>query len=300
VRALADTCHLRSRLALPLLAFLALAALVTPPRVEAQRAGEQARRLLDAGRAHYAELEYAEAVDALGEALRAAERDDAFRAEVLETLALTCFVMEREEAARDALRQLFALDPYYLVREPSGSPRVARFVEAVRGTLVRDAAIDPGVTVRSELPRQARADRAVEIAVVTASSVVSAEVVYRTDTSASWQRVQARGGDGEGRFVAELPALPEASEVSLYVEARDARRRVVARDAGPLAPIRLEVGTRTRGPERQEADLASEPWLWIVIGAVVVGAGVGIGVGVGLSSEGVPTGTLPPGRIELP
>jgi len=282
-------------------ALLGLSLAASP--ASAQRAGEQARTLLDAGRAHYAELDYAEAVEQLTEALRVGERDDAFRAEVLETLAFTYFVMEREEAARDALRQLFALDPYYDVREPSGSPRVARFVESVRGTVVRDAAFDSTVTLRSELPRAARSDRSVEIAVATTGNVARVEVVYRTDTSASWERVEARRSAGDGRFVAELPALGDASEGPIYLEARDARRRVLARDASPLSPRTLDVGTPTTpggGGGGGGGDVLSEPWLWIVVGAVAIGAGVGIGVGVALSSEGVPTGTLPPGRVQLP
>lgn len=284
-----------------IVACIAAAGLVAPAGARAQRASSEARALLDVGRTHYADLDYAEAVEALTQALRMGERDEAFRAEVLETLAFTYLVLERDEAARDALRQLFALDPYYVVREPSGSPRVARFVESVRGTLVADAAIDPELSLRVELPRSARADRSVEIAITGPAPISRLAVVYRSDTSASWERVEAAPTAERARFLATLPALGDATEVSLYVEARDARGRLVARDAGPLAPRTLEVLSpeRPRGGEGG-GDLASEPWLWIVIGAVVVGAGVGIGLGVGLSDQGIPTGTLPPGTIQLP
>jgi len=220
---------------------------------------------------------------------------------VLETLAFTYLVLERDEAARDALRQLFALDAYYVVREPSGSPRVARFVEGVRETVVDDAAIDPELSLRVELPRSARGDRSVEIAITGPAPISRLAVVYRSDTSASWERVEAAPTAERARFLATLPALGDATEVSIYVEARDARGRLVARDAGPLAPRTLEVLSpeSTRGGGGG-GDIASEPWLWIVIGAVVIGAGVGIGLGVALSEPGIPTGTLPPGQIQLP
>jgi hypothetical protein len=96
-------------------------------------------------------------------------------------------------------------------------------------------------------------------------------------------------------------ALSDATEVDLYVEGRDARGRVVTRDAGPLAPRTLEVTApdRPRGGEGG-GDLASEPWLWILVGVAVVGASVGIGVGVALSDPGIPTGTLNPGIVRLP
>jgi tetratricopeptide (TPR) repeat protein len=288
------------RASLVLAPWLALLLSLWGAPAHAQRASAEARALLDAGRTHYAELEYGEAATALNAALGAAQRDEAFRAEVLETLAFTYFVAEREDAARDALRQLFALDPYYVLREPSGSPRVARFVESVRATIVRDAAIDPALTLRSELPRAARSDRAVEIAVGASADVASIELVYRTDTSAAWQRVAGRRVGEPARFVLELPALAEAREVALYVEARDARRRVVARDAGPLAPVSLDVTSPARAEGGGGGDVLAEPWLWIVVGVVVVGVGVGVGVGLALTSETVPAGTLPPGRIQLP
>jgi tetratricopeptide (TPR) repeat protein len=289
-----------SRTVLMLSCALALLASLPEP-ARAQRASSEARALLEAGRAHYAELEYGEAVAALTAALGATERDEGLRAEILETLAFAYFVAEREQAARDALRQLFGLDPYYVVREPSGSPRVSRFVESVRATVVRDAAIDPAIALRSELPRAARSDRPVEIAVTATADVASVELVYRTDTSAAWRRVDGRRLGDAPRFVLELPALDEAREVALYVEARDAQRRVLARDAGPLTPISLDVTRPDRGePERRGSDLLAEPWLWIVVGALVVGAGVGIGVGIAATSEPVPTGTLPPGRVVLP
>ncbi|MBN8614258.1 MAG: hypothetical protein J0L92_26905 [Deltaproteobacteria bacterium] len=282
-------------------ALLFATCLLAPASAHAQRADAQARALLDAGRTQYAELEYGEAVESLTGALRLASRDEAFRAEVLETLAFTYFVMEREDSARETLAQLFALDPYYVVREPSGSPRVSRFVEGVRASTVRDAAIDPEVAVRTELPRAARADVSVEIAITVPAPVTRVAVLYRTDTSASWQRVEAAPTAERARYVAVLPALGEASEVDVYVEGRDARGRVVARDAGPLAPRNLEVtAPDRRGGDSRGGDLASEPWLWIVIGAVVIGAGVGIGLGVALSDPGIPTGTLPPGTIQLP
>ncbi|GAB4110023.1 MAG: hypothetical protein OHK0013_45820 [Sandaracinaceae bacterium] len=290
-----------ARAPIVLTAALALLVGLSTASARAQRPSTDARALLDAGRAHYAELEYGEAIAALTSALDASERDASLRAEVLETLAFAYFVSEREEAARDALRQLFALDAYYVVREPSGSPRVARFVESVRATMVRDAAIDPTLVLRSELPRAARSDRPVELAVTASAEVATVELVYRTDTSAAWRRVEGRRVGGAPRFVLELPALEDASEVSLYLEARDARRRVVARDAGPLAPVSLGVTSQGRsGPTGGGGDVLAEPWLWIVAGVVVVGVGVGIGVGVALTSESVPTGTLPPGRVILP
>lgn len=280
---------------------LALALALVSVVAGAQRASPEARALLEAGRAHYAELEFLEAVESLHAALRAEPRDEAFRAEVLETLAFANLVLDREEAARAALRQLFALDPYYVVREPNGSPRIHRFVDSVRASLVPDAAIDPALSLRVELPRVARADRSVEIAVGAPPPVSRVDVVYRPDTTAIWSRVEAVATPEPGRFLVRLPPLEDATEVAIYVEARDAQGRLVARDAGPLAPRSLEV--MSMGPSRRAdegAGVASEPWFWVVLGAVAVGAAVGIGVAVALSETSIPTGSLPPGVVRLP
>lgn len=279
------------------LSLLVAPSLLAPAGLHAQDS-DQARALLEQGRAHYADLDYSEAATVLTRALALAEGDDALRAEVLEALALDYFVMDRERASREALLELFLLDPYYVVREPSGSPRVARFIESVRRTRVRDAAIDPSVRLSVELPSAARRDVGVELAIGAAAPIERVTVVLRTDVSASWERIEATRAAGT-RWVASLPSMRDASEVLLYIEGYDASSRLVMRDGGPLAPRVLPVSGADRGGD-PDADVVREPWLWILVGAVAIGAAVGIGVGVAASSAEVPSGTLSPGVIRLP
>ncbi len=278
---------------------LALGAASSASPLAAQASSARARALLEEGRAHYGELEYGEAAASLTSALALAEHDDALRAEILEALALDYFVMDREDAARASLVELFTLDPYYVVREPSGSPRVARFVESVRRTRVEDAALDPDVRLRSELPSAARSDARAEIAITAGAPIARVRVWTRTDVSASWEGVEGRHVAGS-RWIASLPPLRDASEVLLWIEGRDERGRVVAREGSPLAPRALPIVGVERPTDGADVDVVREPWFWVLVGTVVVGVGVGVGVGVTLSDAAVPSGTLAPGVIRLP
>ncbi len=277
----------------------ALAALLLFLASPAHAQTEDAQHLLDEGRRLYADLEYQVAEQTLTRALSIDGLPDAFRAELLETLGFVEVVLERESAARQAFERLFAIDPYFVVREPSGSPRVAALVESVRARVVSDAAIDPDVDLRVDLPRAARRDGATEVRIAASSAVVTAIVLdVRGDHDVAFRPLDGTGSGGQ--FVVSIPAMPDSEELELYVEARDVSGRLVTRAGSPLTPLHLPV-TGVRGGNAGGGSIAEEWWLWTLIGVVVVGAAIGIGVGVSVSSEAqAPGGTLPPGRVVLP
>ncbi|MCZ7680481.1 MAG: hypothetical protein M5U28_17635 [Sandaracinaceae bacterium] len=136
---------------------LALALVASGAAAQARpRAGAEAARLVDEGRRLYRELEFLGAIEVLERALAIPGLTPARRAEALEVLGAALVVLDRDEEARRAFERLFALDPYYEVREPSGSPKIARFVARVRAEVVPDAALDPEAEVELELPRAPR------------------------------------------------------------------------------------------------------------------------------------------------
>lgn len=275
---------------------LALVLLVFTPPARAQT--EDAQHLLEEGRRLYADLEYQDAEQTLTRALSIEGLPDAFRIELLETLGFVEVVLERESAARQAFERLFAIDPYFVVREPSGSPRVASLVESVRARVVSDAAIDPEVELRVDLPRAARRDGATEVRISVSSPAVTSVVLeVRGEHDVAFQPLDGAGTGGQ--FVVSIPAMADSEELELYVEGRDARGRLVTRSGSPLAPLHLPVTGPAGGGGG--GSIAEEWWLWTIIGVVVVGAAVGIGVGVGVSGEAqAPAGTLPPGRVIIP
>lgn len=277
---------------------LVLAALEGPSLAHAQT--EDAQALLERGRRQYADLEYQEAESTLTRALATPGLPDAFRVQVLETLGFVQVVEDQEPAARNSFERLFAIDPYYVVREPSGSPRVMELVASVRARIVPDAAIDPDARLRVELPSSARARAATEIRVAASTpSIVRLVVRWRGDHDVAWESedVAIEGGS----VLASIAPRPDATELELYVEGRDARGRLVTREGSALLPLRLPVGADTGGGGGGGGSVFEEWWFWTIVGVVVVGTAVGVGVGVGTSgTTQAPTGTLPPGRVVLP
>jgi tetratricopeptide (TPR) repeat protein len=278
------------------IAIAAGAALRSAPGAAQVEATTEASRWIDEAHRHYAELDFALAIDAAQRALATPGIRDVERASALETLGCAYVVLGREANAREAFAALFRLDPYWLVREPSGSPRIQRFAEAVRASLVPDAALDPAVSLRLEMPRAARTGRAIPLEVhVEGAHPERVAIRVRSEGEIEWGRVEGRARSPQ-RFEIALRALDDVQEIELYAEAYDARGRVIARAGGPLVPFRLPV----RAPH--EDDRSGDIWLGLgIAGGALALVVVAIAVGVAAAGpERAPAGTLPPGRVELP
>lgn len=277
--------------------WLGLSALATP--AAAQDAEAEARRHLDEGRASYSDLDFAGAIEALRRALAVPGVPDGVRLEAYEYLGAAYVVLEQEDQAREALLEMFAIDPYHVVREPSGSPKIARFVARVRGEAVPDAALDARVQLRAQLPRGGRVGRGtrVRFTVTGPARVARVRVFVRGVGDADWETVEATRS--ENGFVAELPARSAPDELALYAEGRDSRDRVVTRAGEPFAPLALEIVPGSESPGGTGGgSVLGEWWFWTAIGVVIAGAVI-IGI-VATSGAQAPDGTLPPGRVELP
>ncbi|HJL15804.1 MAG TPA: hypothetical protein RMH99_09115 [Sandaracinaceae bacterium LLY-WYZ-13_1] len=267
-----------------------------PDAVDASREAAGAARLVDEGRRHYRELSYLDAIDVLRRALATPGIDEAQRVEALEVLGASYVVLDRDDEAREAFEALFAIDPYHVVREPSGSPKIARFVDRVRADLVPDAALDPEVTLRAELPRAGRvgAETTVRVHASPPDRVYGVRLFVRGTEVAVWtDRALERAEPGVWRL--RLPPSERADELELYAVGRDEADRVVARAGSPLRPLVLPIRLASEDP------LHERWWLWAAIGggAAVVAIVLTIAL-VATSGARAPPGTLPPGRVELP
>ena len=263
----------------------------TPPPGSA--AAVAAEHLAD-GRRLYRELDFPGCVDAMQRALAVPGVGPAQRLEAYEYLGAANVVLDREAEAEAAFLAMFELDPYHRVREPSGSPKIERFVEALRARTVADAALDGELRLEATLPRAARMDRPIPVRVdVEGGEVASVRVHLRGDEETEWRSVALPGGPR--RFEGELPGLDTTGRLEVYAQARDAARRGGARAGEPLVPLVVEIRERVEDP----TPLRRKWWLWTAVG--VVAAGVALGVGVAVAGrETAPAGTLQPGRVELP
>ncbi len=272
-----------------LVACVASLALAAPADAQDASRGEH---LVDEGRRLYRELEFLGAIEALERALDVPGLGPARRAEALEVLGSALVVLDRDEEASAVFAELFDLDPYYEVREPSGSPKIARFVARVRRELVPDARLDPEARLTLELPRAARVGQATTLRLRASPSVRRVRLFVRGAEETEFAAL-AVSPLGAALFVATLPARPRPDELELYAVGRDERGRVLTRAGSPLAPLVLPVRLGGGG------SILEEWWLWTTIGGAVV---LGVVLGVALAVTGAdraPAGTLPPSRVQL-
>lgn len=265
---------------------------------QASRTNE-ARVALEEGRRRYADLDFDAAVDALRRALATPGLLEAERLEALEYLGCAYVVLERNDSARGAFEEMLRLDPYRVLREPTGSPRIRSFVTRLRARLVPDAAIDERVRVRVRLPRRVRVSQAVRVRVdvLGPRAVASAAVVWRLGDGD--YRTAALRGTGR-RFDGRLPPASSTDDLELYVVARDAEGRVVARGGEPALPLQVSVvaGSATGPSAEPTPSVLSRWWFWAAA-AGVVASSVLVAVLVS-GGEPAPNGTLSPGRVEIP
>ena len=273
---------------------------LAPPSARAQQSeassaqAEGARHVAE-GRRLYAELDFPGSVDAMRRALAVPGLPDALRLEAFEYLGSAYVVLEQPEQAQRAFVSMLELDPYHAVREPSGSPKIARFVEELRATIVDDAALDRDARLRPLLPAAGRAGSPTPVQFeAEAGDIASVAVFVRGAAEREYERLETER-DGS-LYSTEVPARSDADELELYAEARDRERRVVTRAGEPLAPLLLSI--RPAGRADDGGDFLTQWWFWVGVGVLVAG-GVAIGLAVSVG-ENAPAGTLPPGRVELP
>ncbi len=257
----------------------------------------EARRAIEEGVRAYAELDFPLCVQTMRGVLALSGLSDPDRLEALEYLGSALVVLEREEAARDAFTRMLALDPYHVVREPTGSPKISRFVAELRAEQVPDAALDPRVALELQLPARAQVGEDV-VARVDASRVsddaaeITTVTLFVREPEASGFAASETERQGGGRFEVTLSPR-DVGELAIYAEGRDDEGRVVARAAEPLAPRVLSVEAEAVTPRK------SKWWVGVIVGVVVVGAAAAVAVTLS-RRERIAPGTLPPGRVQLP
>ena len=273
-------------------------------REASERAGESrapsastaAEAHLERGRQLYLQLDFPGTIDVMDRVLAISGASPAQRMEAFEYVGASQLVMDRPDAARTAFLQMLAIDPYHALQEPSGSPKIRAFAEALRREKAPDAALDPDLELTASAPEAARAASTVSVEVRAggegAAAVASVRVRHRSDEEREWSATDL-ASRGEGRFEGELPTPTTTGRMLFYAEARDGVERLVGRAGEPHWPLGLDVRDEVPVP------LVRRWWFWTLVGVAAVGLSVGLGVGLS-QGERAPAGSLPPGRVELP
>jgi hypothetical protein len=254
------------------------------------------------------EVLYASYVDAITHAralldrtsLSAAERND-----TLELLATAQIATQEADSARATLAQLFARDPGFRLTDADASPPVVSAFARAREShpppvTVTLAHTSPGTLARRESPT-------ITVRVTAgADAIDEVRLAYRHGAEGGFSRV-VLDRRADGSFTGRIPVVGEADsaiDVAYYLSAVAPSGTEIGRLGSATEPLALriprEAAPATAAPVVAEAppvdqgggDVASEPWFWIVIGAVAIGAGIGIGFGVDAASRGPEPGTL--------
>ncbi len=265
----------------------------------AEDAHAPAQKRLQEGERRWLDQDYRGAIESLqlvvGDPIATVDE----RARAYEYLGICWLVTGKKQKAREAFEELLALDPQYTLSEPSRSPKLRAFFEEVRARFVpgyrRDAA-HSDVELDHSAPASAQAGRPLEVAASLqrgASSVEEVSLRARRQGLLTYDTRRLRRED-EGHFrLTYSPPRDTADYVLEYfLEAKNGEGHVVARVASPERPIALTV----RGVAQATA-WYRRWYVWATVGAVAVG--VAVGVGVAESAQHAPSGSLPPGKVDL-
>jgi len=282
--------------AIALVLATALPAVVAPGAATAEAPDARARKLLAAGETLFGEQEYGRAIKVLVAVTRDAAAPRALRVRAWELIALARFIEGDEGGARDAFERLLEADPGFQLRDDSGSPRIRRFFEKIRRE-VGPAAEASEVDLEHAAPRGAVAGKQLELeirALRGGDQVREVVVLHRRLGAMRYAEQPARAtGDRRWRAVVTLETARRASSLEYYVEARGAGGSVLARIAGPDAPLSIAVAAG--GAERRSW---ASRW-YVVTGVAVLAAGATGAILWGATSSGTPEGSLPPGHVTI-
>jgi len=277
---------------------LALAVALHSSTARAADPAELVRSRLAEAEKRYADQEYRAAIEACHAVLsdQVATRDQ--RARAYEYLGLSWLILGKRARAREAFEDLLAIDPQYTLSDPSRSPKLRQFFDEVRASFVPGYQRGSGeAELEHAAPSGAVAGRPIEVAaLVTRGAPLVAEVTLHARRQGLLQfTVETLRAEG-GRYTLSFAPPRETADYLLeyYLEARDAKGRVIARVASPERPIAL--------PVRGVPAPAATPWfkrwyVWAAVGGVVAAAA--IGATVAATAQRAPSGTLPPGQVSL-
>lgn len=261
-------------------------------------AGPADRHRLAEARQQYLAQEYEQVIRLLAPLVSSPTATISDKVEGYELLGLSYLILGENKSAREAFENLLGLDPGHVLRDPSRSPKLRRFFEAVKQSFVPGYQPRARVALEHSAPVGATAGQAVELVAVVVEGrqdVAEVQLRWRRSGLLSYEaaRLRRRGQDLSASFV--LPSDPAGYRLEYYLEARDRSGQVLARLGAPDRPLGLDV-KGAAGPTRSRP-IYKRWWFWTAIGAVVVGGAVTTGVLV--SREAAPEGNLSPGIIRL-
>jgi hypothetical protein len=256
----------------------------------------EVKQQLAEGEKRYGDQDYRAAIETFNAVLAnsASTRDQ--RARAFEYLGMSWLILGKKARAREAFEDLLSIDPHYTLTDPSRSPKLREFFEEVRARFVPGVGHIDEAELEHSSPSGAVSGRPIEMSAIAtrnAGVVKTVTLHARRQGLLSFSDEKMRGPDATGRFTINYTPPREATDYNLefYLEATDAKGRVVARVASPSSPIVLPV----KGAPLPPLVWYKRWYVWAAVGAVV-GAAVIAGAVAG-SAQRAPDGSL--GKVSL-
>jgi hypothetical protein len=243
---------------------------------------------------------YPDAITAARGLLARTDLSAADRNVLLELLATAQIANRETGAANETLATLYARDPGHRLDDPDASPPVISAFARAREA--HPAAVTVGIDHTSPGVLPTRESPVIVVRLTGAADAVDeVRLAYRHAGEPGYTRVVLNRRE-DGRWMGRIPVVGStetALDVVYYLTANAPSGTELSQLGSDAEPLSLRIPADLRAPALATGgttdgggDVASEPWLWVLIGVAVVGAGVGIGVGVALGGQGPEQGTL--------
>lgn len=249
--------------------------------------------VLTRARAQYSDQEYEKVIAIARTVVKGGRATVSQQVEAHELLGLSYLILGKQAHARAAFLQLLRLEPRHKLRDPSGSPKLKSFYDAVKASL---PAVRP-TTLRLQPTGKAVAGLRLSITAVLTGLRWSGHLAllrWRRQGQLTWRSTPvALHQSSILRASLLLPESVSGYRLQYYMAIHDADGVQVVSAATAQQPRTLQVAGVTRS-----RPLVKRWWFWVAVGVVVVG-GATAGIVV-LSSEDAPRGNMKPGIVQLP
>lgn len=270
---------------LALVLAVAASCALAPAAVRAQDAPPDGSQRLAEALEPYRRGRVSEAIAAL-QALAESPVDRDTLAQAYLHLGLLRAAMGDEDTARRDFAIALAIDPT-LAPPPELGPSLRPLFDSAR------SAVGEGARLRLDAPEEAPEGEPLTVGIETQEAPAGLVAAHRLRVVPGEGEPLVLRREGSSRAELRVPAAAlRAPGVQLEAEALTLHGAVIAQTSRALRvsiapPSAAALALPEPGEDRDTSsgNVLEEPWLWIVVGAVVIGAGVGIGVGVAVSEQ---------------
>lgn len=226
----------------------------------------------------FEDQQYEESIQTLSAALLRSGTTDAEKIEVYRLLAYNYIILKRGEEGDSAVRAILVLSEKFALA-PSESPRFRDFFDAAKKRWIEEgkpgkasgaaaAVVEKPIHIQHISPAQSKVGMSIKLDGTIDDPdgrVRGVQLAYRAGSSGKFLTIAATFTMGS--FRTRIPGLSvKPPLVEYYIQAVDKGGLPILARGDAAAPLRIVV--------QKESSVASSPFLWVPLGAAIVGGAV--------------------------